>query len=81
MVWELPANTCLFESNTLLKGQLNTRWQFHVQINLISTGTEKCTSHVYEPGSSWGQVSLFPELQGEFADRYEFTISLILATS
>lgn len=28
-----------------------------------------------------GQVPLFSELQGEFADRYEFTISLILTTA
>lgn len=35
---------CLFKSNVLLKCQCNKIWQFHVRINLISIGTEKCTS-------------------------------------
>lgn len=46
---------CLFKSCTLLKCQLNKRWQLHVQINLISTGTEKCTSHITSQDQAGGR--------------------------
>lgn len=48
-------HTRLFNSNTLLKCQLNERWQYCVQINLISAGTEKCTSHITSQDQAGGR--------------------------
>lgn len=44
-------------------------------------GKLKSAHHTLGAEIKLGQVPLFSELQGGFADRYEFTISLILATS
>lgn len=72
--------TCLFKSNALFKCQLNKSWQFHVRINLISTGTEKCTSHITSQDQAGGRCLSSRNYKG-FADGYEFTISLNVATS
>lgn len=51
-----------------------------MQINLISAGTEKCTSHITSQDQAGGRC-LSSQNYKEFADGYEFTISLIVATS
>lgn len=51
-------HTCLFNSNMLLKCQLNKRWQFHAQVNLMSAGSEKCTSHIRSRDEAGAGASL-----------------------
>lgn len=51
----ISKSACLCKSFTLHKGSLNTGWQFHVQINLISTGSEKCTSHIQSLDQAGGR--------------------------
>ena len=45
----------LFITYILLKYQHNKRWQLHEQINLISTETEKCTSHITSQDQAGGR--------------------------
>lgn len=45
----------MVESYMILKCQHNKSWQLHVQINLISTYSEKCTSHFMRQDQAEGR--------------------------